>query len=230
MASTAASIGLIHTLLGPDHYLPFIALGRARSWSRGKIAAVTVVCGLGHVAASVVIGIVGIAFGVAISDLNAIEGLRGSLASWAVLGFGLAYLTWGLRRVATGRPHAHAHVHADGTSHAHNHDHRDHHAHVHDARDRARVTPWALFMIFVLGPCEPLIPLLMAPAAAHSWGAVALVVAVFAGTTLATMLAVVFACVAGLDLIPTKKVERYAHALAGGAVAACGGAMVALGA
>ena len=27
---TAASIGCIHTLLGPDHYVPFVAMGAAR--------------------------------------------------------------------------------------------------------------------------------------------------------------------------------------------------------
>jgi nickel/cobalt transporter (NicO) family protein len=27
---TAASIGLFHTLMGPDHYLPFIVMARAR--------------------------------------------------------------------------------------------------------------------------------------------------------------------------------------------------------
>ena len=30
---TAASIGFIHTLLGPDHYLPFVAMSAARGWS-----------------------------------------------------------------------------------------------------------------------------------------------------------------------------------------------------
>ncbi len=29
LAATAASIGFVHTITGPDHYLPFIAIGRA---------------------------------------------------------------------------------------------------------------------------------------------------------------------------------------------------------
>jgi hypothetical protein len=29
---TALSVGFMHTLLGPDHYVPFIVIGRARRW------------------------------------------------------------------------------------------------------------------------------------------------------------------------------------------------------
>ena len=60
---TAASIGFLHTLLGPDHYLPFIAMSRARQWSPARTALVTVLCGVGHVAGSVLPGVIGIALG-----------------------------------------------------------------------------------------------------------------------------------------------------------------------
>ena len=33
MVLAAAALGVVHTLLGPDHYLPFIFLSRARGWS-----------------------------------------------------------------------------------------------------------------------------------------------------------------------------------------------------
>jgi len=33
---SAAFLGFIHTLLGLDHYLPFIVLGKARKWSYPK--------------------------------------------------------------------------------------------------------------------------------------------------------------------------------------------------
>ena len=46
---TGASIGVIHTLLGPDHYLPFVALSKARAWTQGRTAAITAACGVGHV-------------------------------------------------------------------------------------------------------------------------------------------------------------------------------------
>ena len=33
LALTAAAIAFVHTLLGPDHYLPFVAMAKARGWS-----------------------------------------------------------------------------------------------------------------------------------------------------------------------------------------------------
>ena len=32
---TAAALGFLHTILGPDHYVPFVALRRARRWTLG---------------------------------------------------------------------------------------------------------------------------------------------------------------------------------------------------
>lgn len=32
LALTAAPIGFFHTLLGPDHYLPFLVMAKARKW------------------------------------------------------------------------------------------------------------------------------------------------------------------------------------------------------
>ena len=86
-----------------------------------------------------------------------------------------------------------------------------------------------LFLVFVLGPCEPLIPLLMVPASAHSWTGVALVAAVFALVTIVTMVMVVLFALSGLRAVSIKPLERFSHALAGGAVAMCGLAMVFLG-
>lgn len=60
LASSAFLIALTHTLLGPDHYLPFIALARARSWSAARTSIITLLCGAGHVASSVILGLVGL--------------------------------------------------------------------------------------------------------------------------------------------------------------------------
>ena len=53
----------------------------------------------------------------------------------------------------------------------------------------ALATPWALFIIFVFGPCEPLIPVLMYPAAHANWLAVTAVCLAFGLATIGTMLA-----------------------------------------
>ena len=58
LSVTAISIGFFHTLLGPDHYLPFIVLSQARNWSLKKTMIITFLCGLGHVLSSVILGLV----------------------------------------------------------------------------------------------------------------------------------------------------------------------------
>lgn len=226
LLATAAFIGAVHTLAGPDHYVPFIAMARARGWTTGRTAAVTLACGTGHVAGSVVLGAVGIALGLALGRMEWIEGFRGEMAGWLLLGFGLAYAAWGFRQGWKKRPHHHGHAHGDGVFHDHEHGHRGSHAHVHEAKPGAQaLTPWLLFVIFVFGPCEALIPVLMVPASQGSWGWVALVTAVFGLTTLATMTTVVLAAHLGLSRLSLGPAERYAHAMAGAALAACGAAI-----
>ncbi len=222
---TAAGVACAHTLLGVDHYLPFAGMARAFRWSRGKLLAITLLCGVGHVLSSAALGLVGIALGVTLASLRSFESTRGQLAAWGLLAFGLVYLAWGVRRALRHRPHHHLHAHDNGTLHAHTHVHEQEHLHVHaeDSRVSPRsVTPWMLFTLFLLGPCEPLIPLLMVPAAQKNWLASALVTLVFGVVTLISMAAGALACASGLKLLPLQALERYAHALAGAIITLCG--------
>jgi sulfite exporter TauE/SafE len=226
---TAASIGFLHTLFGPDHYLPFIVMARARRWSLLKTCWITILCGVGHVGSSVLLGIIGVILGIAVSQLEMVESFRGDLAAWALIAFGLVYLVWGLRKAWRMRPHEHPHEHTDGTSHVHVHNHVSEHLHIHDTENNMNITPWVLFVIFVLGPCEPLIPILMYPAAQESYIGLMWVTAVFGGVTILTMLGIVMASSWGFNMIPMKNIERYSHALAGGAICLCGLAIQFLG-
>lgn len=218
LTAAALFIGFFHTVIGPDHYVPFVMIGKARRWTIGKTLAVAALCGVAHVLSSVVLGLLGIVFGVALGRLEWIESVRGGLASWALIAFGLAYFVWGMKPVFRDRRHAHAHTHEDGHVHTHAHGHVEAHTHVHDGR----VTPWVLFTIFILGPCEPLIPLLMYPAAKSSAAGVAVVTAVFAAATVSTMLAMTALASAGWNLLPFRTLEKYSHAVAGAVIFATG--------
>ncbi|MCX5784493.1 MAG: sulfite exporter TauE/SafE family protein [Elusimicrobia bacterium] len=224
---TAASVGFIHTVLGPDHYLPFIAMARARDWSYPKTGVIVFLCGLGHVGSSVLLGLAGVYAGAKLAGLQAIESFRGGLAGWLLLVFGLFYFIWGLKRACSGRPHEHAHSHG-AFLHSHSHSHSEEHAHVHEG-GKASITPWILFTIFVFGPCEPLIPLVMYPAAKGSLAGMFAVTLVFALTTIAAMFITVFAALRGIQFLPVRKLAKYSHAMAGFAILMCGGAVVFLG-
>ncbi len=226
---TAASIGFFHTLLGPDHYIPFIVMARSGKWSLVKTTWVTGLCGIGHILSSVLLGTIGIAFGIAITKIEGVESFRGSLAAWAFIAFGLVYFVWGLRKALRNRPHTHWHVHKDRAGHIDRHVHTKEHVHVHREDKSANLTPWILFTIFFLGPCEPLIPILMYPAARGSLFGLLWVAGVFGGVTIMTMLSVVLISSLGVTLLPVGQLERYSHALAGATICLCGMAIQFLG-
>lgn len=231
---TAATVAALHTLLGPDHYLPFVAMSRAGSWSRSKTLVVTLLCGVGHVVGSVAIGALGIAMGAGLFRLESLQRFRGDVAGWLMIAFGLAYFLWGMRRAVRNKPHTHLHVHADGTVHAHKHTHGRDHMHVHHASGAAtdhgagRMTPWVLFTVFLFGPCEPLIPVLMYPAAGGDVWAIVAVTLIFTVVTLGTMVVAVWVgCVMAERtgrLTPRlfAPAARYAYAIAGFVVMSCG--------
>lgn len=198
LAGTAGA-AILHTLAGPDHYLPFIVMGRARQWSAWRTVGWTTLCGLGHVGSSVIIAGLGAALGYGLERVEAIESWRGDLAAWGMILFGLGYFIWGVWH--SRRPHEHG----------------------------ARLTPWVLFTIFVLGPCEPMIPLVMYPAASGAWLPLVGVVLAFTALTIVSMLAAVLLARRGLALLPLQRLERHTHTIAGVTLLASGCAIQFLG-
>ncbi len=232
LCGSAAAIAFVHTLLGPDHYLPFVALAKSRNWSMAKALRTTLLCGSGHIVGSVLLGFVGIYASVQLGALEWIEGVRGDMAAWALVSFGLVYTAWGVRRAYQKRTHAHWHSHG-GVRHYHDHNHHDEHSHVHSAENtddnKRSIAGWVIFLIFVLGPCEPLIPLLMFPAANESMVGVVAVTGVFAVVTVLTMLAAVACSVWSLRSMRLPSIERFSEAIAGGTITLCGLSIAVLG-
>jgi len=242
---TAATVGLVHTALGPDHYIPFVMMAKVRNWSMMKTSWITILCGSGHVLSSVALGLIGVYLGAEVMKLEALEAFRGTVAAWLLIGFGLAYFIWGIHRAYKNKPHSHIHVHSSGIIHNHPHVHTLEHAHVHhqhvynknmqiqpvkNLKSTAKdITPWILFTVFVLGPCEPLIPLLMYPAAKSSILGMYMVVGVFTFTTLLTMVAIVLFSTWGIGFAKFGKLERYTHAIAGATICLSGLAIMFLG-
>ncbi|MCF7920588.1 MAG: sulfite exporter TauE/SafE family protein [Candidatus Cloacimonetes bacterium] len=225
----AFSLGFFHTLLGPDHYLPFIVMSKSGNWSLRKTVIITFLCGLGHIMSSVFLGIIGVSFGIAVTKLEAFESFRGNIAAWALITFGLIYFIWGVKRALRNQPHQHFHSHGNGIIHEHTHTHNNEHIHVHAEEEKKNMTPWILFTIFVFGPCEPLIPILMYPAAKGSINDLILVTLVFGLVTITTMMTIVLVSIRGINFIPLSRFSCYSHALAGATIFLCGIAIQFLG-
>jgi sulfite exporter TauE/SafE len=207
LAGTALTIGTLHTLAGPDHYLPFVAMARARNWNTLRTVNIVALCGIGHVLSSIVIGFIGIAAGIALSGIEKTESIRGNIAAWLLLFFGILYMIWGVFILWK----------------------RKSHHHQHHLSDKKKMTFWILFAIFIFGPCEPLIPILMYPAAQHNYVAVAFISLLFAVTTIATMIVMVLLMLKGISLARFDTLEKYQHVIAGATIAVCGAGILFLG-
>jgi sulfite exporter TauE/SafE len=232
LSVTAVTVGFVHCVSGPDHYVPFVAMSRVGLWSLRKTLLVTLVCGIGHVAGSAALAMIGVALGLIVyqleTDANPLvqfESLRGSLASWLLVLFGLGYFLWGAiyawrRRAKESQVAQDPQVAQEAKP-------------ASDAMPTRSVSegmaPWILFTIFLFGPCEPLIPMLMVPAAqANLWSA-AWITTLFGLTTLVTMITLVALIRLGVFAVHFRALETYGHALAGLIVMACGLAIIFLG-
>ena len=225
LAMAAATIACVHTLAGPDHYLPFIALSRARRWSFRKTLMWTAICGCGHVWSSVMLGTIGAAIGWSLSRVKWLEALRGGIAGWALLGFGMLYCIWGLFKANGNAAHKHFDIYQDGSVYVYEHKHRE----TINQKDRHAVTPWVMFVIFVLGPCEPMIPLLYIPAVKNSWYGMLLLIIIYTFFTLVIMIGMVVSGYYGSSIIKIQKLEPYTHALGGFTIFICGAGMLFMG-
>lgn len=207
LALGAFTVGSLHSL-APDHWVPFAALARARGWSAGRTARITLACGLGHVTVSALLGVLGLLLGMGMIERF---GQRMEAAAGVLLvGFGIAYAAWGVRRAAGKKLHGHSHVHYD---------------HIHDP---GRTTAWTLFFLFSADPCVAVIPLLFAAAPLGPAAATAIVL-VYEVSTLATMVALVLPARAGAGLLRAPWLDRYGDAVAGVLIAGIGLAVAALG-
>lgn len=221
----AVSIACIHTLTGPDHYVPFIALSKSRKWSVTRTICWTIVCGCGHVWSSVLLALGGAAIGWSLSKVSWFENIRGGIAGWALVSFGLIYCIWGYLKAEKVTNHKHFDIYDDGSVYVYEHKHGN----TVIPKERHAVTPWVMFLIFVLGPCEPMIPLLYFPAAKNSVAGMIILILVYTFFTLAAMLIMVVCGYYGFTFLKTEKLEKYVHALSGMTLFICGAGMVFLG-
>lgn len=224
----AVSVGVVHTLMGPDHYLPFVALSKCRKWSLAKTVLITFFCGLAHTLSSVLIGCVGMFIGVSTGVLEKIEGGRGDLVKWILLAFALAYVIYGLKRGLTWNK---VHRHADGTVHSHGGGAAAHshglfgHSHSRDVSNDANF--WIIFLIFAFGPCEALIPMVVEPASRGDWWGVLFISVVFSAATIATMLVMVCSLLLGISgfKVSGDFFPRWGSAITGLVICSCAALM-----
>jgi len=186
--------------------MPFAVIGKAKKWSNLKLVFVTLISGIGHVGSSILLGALGIVLGFSLSHLKAVESQRAQIGMYLLIGFGIAYTLWGIKK-------------------AREYKHEDSHNH---GIDKKTVTLWTLFAVFVLGPCEPLIPIMFL-ATDYGWNGIALASATFSVITILMMIGQTLLARYGIQMIRHDIAERYSHALAGLVIALTGSLLFFLG-
>ena len=219
---TVVSISAIHTLSGPDHYLPFIILSRSKKWSLNKTILWTCLCGFAHVLSSVIIGLLGIFLGLTISKIFHIETIRGEFAAWLLLIFGIAYLVYALYKLKQNKAHKHFDVSNNGEIYVFEHQHGQSIL----PNKKYKVTPWVMFFIFALGPSEPLIPLIIYPYINYSFIEIGVLIALYTGSTIFIMLSLVILGFFGSRFVNYEGFEKYIDIISSIAIIICGIGMV----
>lgn len=224
LLSTAAATSVFHTLI-PDHWLPFVLIGRARGWATGTVAMISGVSAVIHVALSLLLGLLAVVVGVTAVELvgETLERVSGALLILS----GLAYMVWAWNKGGHFHPGGER-FHTQGAASAcpgdEGPEHPEHlHYHADGELIRAR-RGWGAFglaVIIGLNPCVLVMPILLA--SAHRGSAVVSLVAIAYG--LPTILLMVGLSVLGVRLgwrIRLPRVARNAEVVSGGLITLLG--------
>jgi ABC-type nickel/cobalt efflux system permease component RcnA len=223
LLTTAAVTGLMHTLI-PDHWLPFVLIGRARSWSVGTTASVSGFSALVHVTLSALLGLIVLGLGLTAGEAVGESLERASNALLVI--FGVGYALWAWRKGGHFHPGG-ARLHSEleeagcaGGEGDQNPDHLHYHADDRLIVGDRRPNYW-LALIIGANPCVLLLPLLLS-AAERGSAALAMVTLAYAVPTVALMVGLSSLGVARGRRVRLPGVARHMEMASGLLIAALG--------
>jgi ABC-type nickel/cobalt efflux system permease component RcnA len=108
LVGAVAAVGVLHTIV-PDHWMPITLLARQRGWSRAETTRVAFKAGMGHVVSTLLIGALVWVVGVAVAQRYG--HWVDTLASLALVGFGLWIALSAWRDLRSHSRHGHGHSH-----------------------------------------------------------------------------------------------------------------------
>lgn len=227
LVATAAATGLLHTLI-PDHWLPFVLIGRARGWGAGTAALVSGTAAVIHTGLSVLLGLAAIAIGVKTAGAlgETLEGVAGLM----LVGFGLLYAAWAWRKGGHFHPGGallHRGDRAGGCAGVEgdaNPEHLHYHADEGLIRGGGRWGGFGLAAIIGLNPCVLIFPIILA-SAGQGAEAVALVAIAYSVPTAILMVGLAVIGVRVGWRIRLGGAARYAEMGSGLLIAGLGGVL-----
>lgn len=228
LLGTAVMTSLFHTAI-PDHWLPFVLIGRARRWTAGRTAFLSGLSATIHVVLSIALGLIALAVGeVVASALGA--GLEHA-GPPLLVAFGLGYAIWSWRKGGHFHPGG-ARVHGgdedDACEGGEGPGHPDHlHYHADDGliREGPRGGELILAVLVGINPCVLVLPLLL-ETASRGAAAVVWVSLAYASTTAALMVGLSVGGVVGTSRIRLPGAARHMEAASGILIALLGAALL----
>ncbi|MEO7597636.1 MAG: hypothetical protein ABIV50_01805 [Opitutus sp.] len=217
VAATGFTVAFFHAAL-PTHWLPFVLVARARSWSRAKTLAVAVFAGIGHVALTSLLGLAIAWFGFQLDEK------LGTAFPWMAGGALVAMGIYYIGRQLTGRGICHHAV--PGGHHRPNEScsTEEEESHFeHELKDSEliseRRTDWAaiggLFLMLTLSPCEGFLPVYLS-GVKFGWYGFFVLSAILAIGALAGMMLFTWLALIGLQRFKLSAFERWEAGLLGG--------------
>lgn len=218
-AAASATAGL-HALI-PDHWLPFVAMGRARNWSVAKTLALASVSGALHVFLAIGLGLV--AYSLGRPGAEAVAQRMGEtlevLSSGSLMVFGIVYGAGSWLRERRHHPSVPAATesHASGSGH--------HHGHLLERWFRGDLSGASLVLVIGASPCALAFPILLASAASLGAGGVILVAAGFGAATMLTTVLVTLAGSLSVRRLDFPFLTRYGDLISGVLISIVGGVL-----
>lgn len=223
LVGTALTTALFHTLI-PDHWLPFVLIGRARGWGVRTTALYSGFSAVLHAAVSVGLGLAALAVGLTWVELIGHSLARASAV--LLVAFGVAYAAWAWHKGGHFHPGGsrlherqappcegregerhpeHLHYHADGEL-------------IHGADRRS-----GLYLATIVGinPCVLILPILLSTVEEGA-ATMALVTGAYSATTIVLMVGLSVIGVAGTRRIPVPGIARHMEAASGLLIAVAG--------
>ena len=213
LIAAAAGVGFGHAIL-PDHWVPLAVVGRTQQYRLRRVARLSGLAGVAHVAVSLTLGAVIVAVGLQFRSTvaSAQDAIVGALLLLTGVAFGVVEIS--------GRGHAHAH-------HEHSHDHRDSgHTHGGSGGSHApgRAHRLAAVMIPFGAAASPdltILPVFIAATAAGAFAAIGSLV-VFSAVTVGTIVSLtLLACFGGRQL-QARWLDRWGNLFTAGVLVAIG--------
>ncbi len=204
LIGSAAATAALHTIV-PDHWLPFVLVGKAQGWSKKKTLSYTAISALIHVLFSLALGVAGYSIGLASAT---ILGERMELiVGLSLIGFGVLYIILALR--AKGGVIHLGHIHGP-------------HGHEHGLKGKKRnTTGIALALLMGLNPCVVALPIFSATIA-EGLMVTALVSISFGVATIITLVGLTAIGVMTTYKLELKFLTKYGEIISGALLALAG--------